>query len=194
MSVFYYRARGIGRELCGRTNHLTGMKTFVLSLVLLMGTSRAFAQITAADHAAIRKVVQQMTTNYTNHKFADMATYTTPDVSWVNIVGMWWQGRPAVQAAHQQIFDGMFQGVAFTPGGPTIRAITPEVAVVNLYCKVGAFYPPDGVNRGVNKMGDNQDLMTLVMVKKHGKWLLTAGQNTVVDAAATANDPAAAKK
>ena len=166
------------------------MKTLVLSVAALLATSRAFAQAPApADDAAIRQVVQHMTANYTDHRFADMAAYTTPDVSWVNIVGMWWRGRPQVQLAHQQIFDSIFKGVSFKPGSLTVRAITPDVAVVNLYCQVGAFYPPDGVNRGTNKMGDNQDLLTLVMVKKKGKWLLTAGQNTAVDAAAVANDP-----
>ena len=167
------------------------MKTFLIGLALLLGTHAASAQkLPAADDAAIRQVVRQMTTNYTDHKFADMATYTTPDVSWVNIVGMWWRGRPQVQMAHQQIFDTVFNGVAFTPGAVTVRGITPDVAVVNMYCKVGAFYPPDGVNHGTNKMGDNEDLLTLVMVKKQGKWLLTAGQNTPVDARATATDPA----
>jgi uncharacterized protein (TIGR02246 family) len=97
--------------------------------------------------------------------------------------------RPAVQAAHQQIFDTIFKGVAFKPGALTVRAITPEVAVVNLYCYVGAFYPPDGVNHGGNKQGDGQDLLTLVLVKKQVRWLLTAGQNTPVDAHAAANDP-----
>jgi uncharacterized protein (TIGR02246 family) len=166
------------------------MKTFVLSVAALLAISRGFAQVpAAADEAAIRKVVQQMTTNFIDHKFSDMATYTTPDVSWVNIVGMWWRGRPQVQTAHQQIFDRMFKGVPFKQGDVTIRAITPDVALVNVYYEVGAFYPPDGVNRGTNKMGDDRNLLTLVMVKKQGKWLLTAGHNTPVDARAAANDP-----
>ena len=168
------------------------MKTLLLSLALLPGAGRSSAQLPAADEAAIRRVVQRMATNYADHKFSDMAAYATPDVSWVNIVGMWWRGRPAVQAAHQQIFDGIFNGVAFTPGAVTVRGLTSDVAVVNMYCHVGAFYPPDGVNRGTNKMGDDDNLLTLVLVKKRGQWLLTAGHNTVVDARAVQNDPAAA--
>ncbi|MVN78259.1 hypothetical protein GO988_18165 [Hymenobacter sp. HMF4947] len=62
------------------------MKIFLLSLVLLLASSRAFAQLPAADEAAIRRVVARTPANYTNHHFADMATYTTPDVSGVNIV------------------------------------------------------------------------------------------------------------
>lgn len=77
--------------------------------------------------------------------------------------------------------------MSFKQGPLTIRALTPDVALVNVYYKVGTFYPPDGVNHGINKVSDSQDLITLVMVKKQGKWLLTAGQNTPVDAAA--NNP-----
>jgi uncharacterized protein (TIGR02246 family) len=130
-----------------------------------------------------------MLTSYSSHNFSEMSTYTTPDVSWVNIVGMWWRGRPAVQQAHQQLFDTIFNGVVFKPGPVVVRGITPDVAVVTMYCHVGAFYPPDGINRGTNKEGDDDDLLTLVMVKKQGQWLLTAGQNTVVRASAAANNP-----
>lgn len=170
------------------------MKTLLLSIATLLITSRAVAQVgtplaPASDETAIREVVHKIGENWSNHQFQDMATYTTPDVSWVNIMGMWWRCRPAVQQAHQGIFDAMFKGVAFTPGQPVIRLITPDVAVVNMYCGVGAFYPPDGMNRGVNKAGDDQNIITLVMVKQQGKWLLTAGQNTIVDARAALNNP-----
>ncbi len=165
------------------------MKTCLLSLGLLLAAGRALAQTPAADEAAIRQAVARMTTNWQNHQFADMAAYTTPDVSWVNIVGMWWRGRAQVQQAHQQIFDIIFKGVEFTPGPPTVRAIAPGVAVVNMYCHVGAFYPPDGIDHGTNKEGDDDDLLTLVLVKRQGHWLLSAGQNTVVRASAATNNP-----
>ncbi|RZK46658.1 MAG: SgcJ/EcaC family oxidoreductase [Hymenobacter sp.] len=101
------------------------MKTCLLVLALLLGASRAFAQLAPADEAAIRRTVARMTTNFQNHHFADMAAYTTPDVSWVNIVGMWWRGRAQVRQAHQAIFDTSFKGVAFTPGRATVRGIAP---------------------------------------------------------------------
>ncbi|AMR27424.1 hypothetical protein A0257_10155 [Hymenobacter psoromatis] len=167
------------------------MKTCLLSLGLLLLAGRASAQTPAADEAAIRQAVARMTANYTNHHFADMAAYTTPDVSWVNIVGMWWRGRAQVQQAHQQIFDTIFKGVKFRPGAPTVRTIAPGVAVVNMYCHVGTFYPPDGINHGTNQEGDDDDLLTLVLVKRQGHWLLAAGQNTVVRASAQRNNPVA---
>jgi len=173
------------------------MKSLLFALPILLVAQFAASQtlpiagpkLPPNDDLAIRATVQQMLVNYKDHKFQDMASYTTPDVSWVNIVGMYWQGRSQVQQAHQAIFDAIFNGVAFTPHDLTIQRITADVAVVRMRCDVGAFYPPDGVNRGVNKQGDNQDMLMLVMAKQKGKWLLTAGQNTVIDAAAAANDP-----
>ncbi|MGI4866454.1 MAG: SgcJ/EcaC family oxidoreductase [Janthinobacterium lividum] len=168
------------------------MKTYLLPLAtLLLAAGPACAQAPNPDETAIRQTVARMTANWQNHHFADMATYTTPDVTWVNIVGMHWRGRTQVQQAHQQIFDTLFTGVAFTPGQTEVRAIAPGVAVATLYCHVGAFYPPDGVNRGTNKEGDSDDLLTLVLVKRQGAWLLTAGQNTVVRASAQPNNPVA---
>jgi uncharacterized protein (TIGR02246 family) len=191
MSVFYHYMGNKGPEICQRIKPASPMKTCFLPLAALLLAGPAFAQTPSPDEVAIRRVVASMTTNWQNHRFADMAAYTTPDVSWVNIVGMWWRGRTQVQQAHQQIFDTMFTGVAFTPGATTVRSIAPGVAVVNMYCHVGAFYPPDGVNHGTNKEGDSDDLLTLVLVKKQGRWLLTAGQNTVVRATAQANNPVA---
>ena len=110
---------------------LSPMKTFLLGCALALAAGHAAAQslaapLPAADEAAIRQTVARMTTNFQNHQFANMAAYTTPDVSWVNIVGMWWRGRPQVQMAHQQIFDRMFVGVPFKQGEVTVRAITPD--------------------------------------------------------------------
>ena len=168
------------------------MKTCLLPLAtLLLAAGPACAQAPTPDEVAIRQTVARMTANWQNHHFADMAAYTTPDVTWVNIVGMHWRGRAQVQQAHQQIFDALFTGVAFTPGQAEVRTIAPGVAVATLYCHVGAFYPPDGVNRGTNKEGDSDDLLTLVLVKRQGTWLLTAGQNTVVRASAQPNNPVA---
>ncbi len=51
------------------------------------------------------------------------------------------------------------------------------------------FYPPDGINRGTNKIGDDKELATLVMIKQNGKWLITAGQNIVINEEAAKSNP-----
>jgi uncharacterized protein (TIGR02246 family) len=155
---------------------MTNFKPIFISLFLLI------AQITFAqdDEKVIEKQVAQLVSDWNTHDFKNMDTYTTEDVEWVNIVGMWWKGRAEVKMAHQNIFDAIFKGVPFTKKSTKIRFLTPDVAIANLIVHVGEFFPPDGVNHGNNKMPEADDLLTLVYVKKNDKWLLSAGQNTVI--------------
>ena len=130
-----------------------------------------------------------MVSDWNTHEFKNMDSYTTEDVEWVNIVGMWWKGRAEVKSAHQGIFDAMFKGVPFTQKNLKMRFLTKDVAIATLISSVGAFFPPDGIDHGNNKMPATDDILTLIFVKKNGKWLLTSGQNTVVDARASNNNP-----
>jgi len=63
-----------------------------------------------------------------------------------------------------------------------------------LLSHIGAFYPPDGIDHGGNKRPEADDMATLVFVKQQGNWLLTAGENVVVDAEAARNNPVSAKR
>lgn len=165
------------------------MKNFkiLFSCMLLLTGIFAFAQ---NDEKAIQAQVSQMVSDWNTHKFENMDSYMTEDVEWVNIVGMWWKGRQEVKAAHQGNFGAFFKGVPFTQKSLKTRFLTKDVAVATLICGVGEFYPPDGVDRGTNRMPASDDILTLVFLKKNGKWLITSGQNTVVDARAANNNPA----
>jgi hypothetical protein len=67
--------------------------------------------------------------------------------------------------------------------------VTSDVAVVNLLCHVGSLFPPDGIDRGNNKTPETDNLLMLVYVKKKGAWLLSAGQNTLIEPRAAKSNP-----
>ncbi|OAH69109.1 hypothetical protein AXA65_16925 [Chryseobacterium sp. FP211-J200] len=142
------------------------------------------------DEKQIQSQVAQMVSDWNTHEFQNMDSYMTDDVEWVNIVGMWWKGRAEVKAAHQGNFGAFFKGVPFTQKSLKTRFLTKDVAVATLISSVGEFFPPDGIDHGNNKMPASDDILTLVFVKKKGKWLIASGQNTVVDARAANNNPA----
>ena len=162
-------------------------KVIKLTALLCLLSLSLFAQ---NDKAAIEKQIDGLFADWNSHAFKNMSNYTTDDVEWINIVGMRWKGRQEVQMAHQAIFDAMFKKVPFRKEELTIRMLTDEVAIAYLVCHVGEFFPPDGMDHGGNKMPEADNALTLVYVKKGGKWLLTSGQNTVVDARAKESDPA----
>lgn len=137
------------------------------------------------DEKIIDSQVNRMVSDWNTHAFKNMDSYATDDVDWVNIVGMWWKGRPEVQSAHQAGFDYFFKTVPFTRKSLDIRFVTSDVAIAHLICHVGSLFPPDGIDRVTNRTPETDNLLTLVYVKKHGTWLLTAGQNTFIDPKAT---------
>jgi uncharacterized protein (TIGR02246 family) len=169
------------------------MKTLLLSLAAAVATSHfAAAQagpaLLAADKAAIEATLGQFRKNLDDHKFSEMPAYTTPDISFVNVVGMFWQGEADVQRAHQAIFDRLYKDVKLPPADPSalvFRAITPDVVLVTSRSTAPA--RSDG---GAPPTGDSgQSIFNTLLVKRGGKWLITMGQNTPVDARTAAANP-----
>ena len=153
------------------------MKT--LWTLLLLIPIMTFGQ--SDNEKAINKIIDELVESWNSHDFSSMKKNSTPDMNWINIVGVWWTNREIAVAAHTASFNAMFNGVKFEKKSLTMRQITKDVVVANLVIHVGEFYPPDGVNRGNNKREATDDILTLVFVNSDNKWLLTAAQNTVID-------------
>jgi len=158
----------------------------LFSFLLLLTSIFCFSQ---NDEKAIQMQVSQIVSDWNTHDFENMDSYMTEDVEWINIVGMWWKGRPEVKAAHYGNFGAFFKGVPFTQKSLKTRFLTKDVAIATLICSVGEFFPPDGIDHGNNRMPASNNILTLVFMKKNGKWLISSGQNTVVDANAAKNNP-----
>lgn len=158
-----------------------------LSVLLIINSLFCFAQ--GDDSILIESQVNRMVSDWNTHEFKNMAFYTTEDVEWINLVGMWWKGRKEVEKAHQTGFDYFFKGVPFTRKSLHIRLLIHDVAIANLVCHVGSLFPPDGVDRVTNRTPETDNILTLVYVKRNGTWLLSAGQNTIIDEKAAKNNP-----
>ena len=164
------------------------VKTLLLSLTVGLAANfktaaqTAPAALPAADKEAIVATLQHFQKNLNDHKFAEMVEYTTPDVTSINIVGMLWQGEPAVQKGHQVVFDSRYKDMKFPPldvASLAFRPITPEVVLV----LKGSKPLPPGVPP------HPQTANSTLLVKRNGHWLITAFQNTLVDPKAAADDP-----
>jgi uncharacterized protein (TIGR02246 family) len=166
------------------------MKTLLLSLAMLGAIGhRAAAQtapLPAADKEAVVATLQRFQKNLNDHKFTEMVDYTTPDVTSINIVGMLWQGEPAVQKGHQIVFDSRYRDMKFPPLDVAALVFRPIAPGVVLVVKGSKPLPP-----GVPP--HPQTANSTLLVKREGHWLITAFQNTLVDAKEAANDPTLAK-
>ncbi|RZM29617.1 MAG: SgcJ/EcaC family oxidoreductase [Pedobacter sp.] len=160
------------------------MKRTIAFLVIILSTLSMKAQTKSADVIAIEKQVNAMVNSWNKHDHSDMKNYCTADCSWVNIVGMWWKNLKEVEYSTQFYHTNMFKNTTMTNKGVFVRMVTPTVAVVQFKSFVSAFTTPDG-----HKIPGSDDIALLVYVKQKGKWLMTAGENVVIDPEAQKNDP-----
>ncbi|WP_170234118.1 SgcJ/EcaC family oxidoreductase [Segetibacter aerophilus] len=165
------------------------MKQTILCCLLIASSFVASAQDRAKDEKQINDQIDSMIADWNRHNFDNLSRYTTADFDWVNIVGHWWKGQKQNKFGLEAFHNSFFKNTPQKKSQTHVRFVTNDVAIVHLFWSVGAFYPPDGVNRGTNKMGDDKELATLVTVKQNGKWLITAGQNIVINEDAEKSNP-----
>jgi uncharacterized protein (TIGR02246 family) len=164
------------------------MKRIFLTLVVIVSVFNTYSQ-SASDKEAVNQVATSFLSSFKNHDFSNMKDYAVQELNVINPAGMWWKNRNDVQKAFLAFHQTFLKNASMTEESRSIRFIDPDVAIVNLIVRMSAFYPPDGVDRGTNKRGDNRAIATMVVVKQNGKWLLTSAQNTTIDEQAAVNNP-----
>lgn len=155
-------------------------------MIFLLISGLILAQNRTQDETAINKQVDAMIYSWNHHNYDDLKNYTTENTDWVNVVGMWWKGRKESQYAHQQYHNTIFKTTIMEKTSVTIRFVTKDVAIAHvvLHTSGGDVPLPDG-----KKQEPTDGLATLVYVKQNQKWLMTAGENVVIDKAAALFDP-----
>lgn len=123
-------------------------------------------------------------TAWNNHDVARWAKLFTDDVDYVNRDGAMWKGNEANISGHQSIHEMLKthnQKMSWTALVKQIGYLSPEIALVHATWEWPHFRLPSGI-----ELKDFRGILTLVMVKRDGRWLIRALHNTVADPAATA--------
>jgi uncharacterized protein (TIGR02246 family) len=143
--------------------------------------------VPASDEAAIRAILDRQTDAWNRHDMEAFVADTMPDVDWINVVGMHWQGRETVLRAHAVLHKGMFASSHLLPPEITmVREIAPDVIVETHVNRIeGASAPSPGA-----AYPDSGNLITMVFVKTQAGWRIAHVHNTTIDGRAAAHDPA----
>ncbi len=128
-----------------------------------------------ADEAAIHENVKQMEAGWNAKQGALFAQPFAEDADYVVINGMYFNGRTAIEKAHQQIFNTFHKNTTLSLAIRQIRFLRPDVALVHVSGHLDA---PE-------KQLVSDASMTLVMTRDKQGWKIAAFQNTQV---ANAND------
>jgi uncharacterized protein (TIGR02246 family) len=160
---------------------------FAMAAIISVLTGPASAQTTnrAQDEAQIHGVVDGLQAAWNRHDMEAFVNLMTDDVEWVNIVGMAWRGKAQVFLAHDRMHKTTFKNRQWQNAESTaIRQVAPGVAIVTEAVPMDGFTMPDG-----SLTPPSMNMLTLVLVRREGHWLVAEGHNTIIDPKAAAHDP-----
>ena len=155
------------------------------SVCLLLGmvlTCAVFAQAqeahTQADEEAIQAVIRGLDDAWNRYDGRGWATYYVDDGEFINILGTVFDGREAIAEHHSQILTTTFMGSTVESHVRRLRWLHADVAVVDTDFFVHNF---EKLPRRLPRIwpdGSMRHRLKHVMVKRDGRWLIVATQNT----------------
>lgn len=104
-----------------------------------------------------------------------LASLFSDNADFVNVVGLWWQNRGAIEKAHRHAFDTFFARSRLICGKTAVRPLGRDAAVVHQRLILAGQITPDGAPTG------RRATILCAVLERHEKgWIAVAAQNTEV--------------
>ena len=122
------------------------------------------------DEVAIQALVAALVTSWNAGDGAGYGAHFTEDADFVNIYGRYINGRAAIVAGHQQIFDTIYRGSINSGSVEAVRALGQGLALARVAWKLRV-----PVGEAMEEMAARA---TIVLAKSADGWRITAFHNT----------------
>ena len=123
-----------------------------------------------ADRAAIQATLDEHARAWTKGDASAAAAVMTDDGDWVSSDGSIYEGRSAIEAAHQRWLAGPAKGSFHShPGLPKIHFLRADVAIVDGDTYVSGMHDEQG-----RELPPQMSRYTAVMAKENGRWKVAA--------------------
>jgi len=153
------------------------MKSLVAAVLALnLAASSTVPAQTRSDEAAIRNVPQAFGDAWNRHDGHALAQVMANDVDFVTVGAMWLHGREDFEKYHARLLSGRFKQSTMTVLQTAVRFLRPDVAIVHWSWKIAGDRNVDGTSRQ-----PRYGMMTMVVEKRNGSWLVVASQNDNAD-------------
>ncbi|WP_017626076.1 SgcJ/EcaC family oxidoreductase [Nocardiopsis chromatogenes] len=122
----------------------------------------------------IRDLIAEHTRLWIAHDMDAWGAYFTEDADFITHRGLWWRTRQENVEGHKDVPDSVIaQKAAYTQEVVSIRPLAPDTALVHTVWTWPEHRLPDG-----RPPEDRGGLITLVLVRRDGAWLIRAAHNT----------------
>ena len=102
-----------------------------------------------------------------------LAALFAEDADFVNVVGIWWEDRAAIERAHGYALGSFFAESRLAVGRIKTRVLGPDHALVHARMRLTGQIAPDG-----SAAGARSTILLFVMERRGGGWVCVAAQNT----------------
>jgi len=144
----------------------------ILCCSLLMGSAVADQN---PDEAAIRQTVMGLQEAWNRHDMRAFANLFAEDADFVNVAGVWLKGRSQIEEKHRAAHATMFRDSTLSVEEVNVRFLTPDIAIAHVLTSLVGQKLPDGT-----EVPQRRALLTVVLQKQSGKWMIVAAHNTDV--------------
>jgi len=133
--------------------------------------------ISPADEALIKGIIHEYVDAWNEQEGRGFADHFALDSDFINIFGMQFRGREAIEQRHRDILQSFLKGSTFKITSLELRDVNPNAALAFVKWQVDGFHPP---GRDVNEPGETiQGIFCHVLSKNHDNWEIIATQNTL---------------
>ena len=138
-------------------------------------TSSAQSPNNREDEEAIKKVIVGTTEAFNKHDAKAFTRFYTPDAELVTVRGERMKGAAEIEKGLAAIFETRAKAVTLKTLDVTVRFIRPDVAVAHVTNELSGLVSTEG-----ERLPAHRELSIRVLVKKQGRWHVTAFHNTIV--------------
>ena len=104
---------------------------------------------------------------------AALAALFAEDADFVNVVGIWWEDRPAIERAHAYALGSFFAQTRLSAGRVKVRMLGDSTAVVHCRFHLAGQRAPDG-----SEAAARSTIIIFVLERRAAGWQAVAAQNT----------------
>jgi uncharacterized protein (TIGR02246 family) len=126
-----------------------------------------------AEEPAIHKVLDQFEAAWNRHDAAGLASLFAEDGDFVNVIGMWVQGRAAIAGVMERNHRTIFRESHLAQTGLAVRFPRPDVAVVH-----GTWDLTGERSWEDQPLPLREGRITMLMTREVEGWMIAAFQNT----------------
>ena len=149
----------------------------VLTLIALPVTAQTKGN--SRDREAVKSIALKWQDTWNRHDMKATAALVAEDVDFITAGGTWQKGRKMFEEYHVKLHVIQMKESVLAIKNTEVKFIKPDVAVAHVEWGIKGDKNLDGTPRQ-----PRQGIMTWVLEKRKGKWLIIASQNTNIRAGA----------